>query len=91
VIGQRIAALRAEGVSLAVVDALNDDDPRTLAQATSRQHLVVAGSGLAIGIPAPHGLPDGRAAKMPPSGGATAVLSGSCSAAYATGRCPARC
>jgi uncharacterized protein YgbK (DUF1537 family) len=81
-IGQRIAALRAEGVTLAVVDALNDDDLRRLAQATAGLRLVVAGSGLAIGIPAQHGLePDARAAQLPGAGGAKAVVSGSCSAA----------
>jgi uncharacterized protein YgbK (DUF1537 family) len=81
-IGQRIAALRTEDVTLAVVDALNDDDLRTLARATSGLRLVVAGSGLAIGIPAQHGLaPDARAAQLPKVGGMKAVVSGSCSAA----------
>ncbi len=81
-IGQRIDALRAEGVAMAVVDALNDDDLRKLAQASAGLPLVVAGSGLAIGIPALHGLqPDGRAAQLPKAGGAKAVVSGSCSAA----------
>jgi len=81
-IGRRIDDLRAEGVTLAVVDALNDDDLRTLARAAATLPLVVAGSGLAIGIPALHGLqPDARAAMLPPAGGARAVVSGSCSAA----------
>jgi uncharacterized protein YgbK (DUF1537 family) len=81
-IGRRIAALRAEGVTLAVVDGLGDDDLRALAQAAAPLKLVVAGSGLAIGIPALHGLqPDARAAQLPPAGGARAVVSGSCSAA----------
>jgi uncharacterized protein YgbK (DUF1537 family) len=81
-IGRRIAALRAEGVAMAVVDGLGDDDLRTLARAAAALPLVVAGSGLAIGIPALHGLqPDARAAQLPPSSGARAVVSGSCSAA----------
>jgi 3-dehydrotetronate 4-kinase len=81
-IGRRIASLRAEGVALAVVDALNDDDLRTLAQASAGLLLVVAGSGLAIGIPALHGLaPDARASSLPQAAGACAVVSGSCSAA----------
>jgi uncharacterized protein YgbK (DUF1537 family) len=81
-IGRRIAALRAEGVAMAVVDGLCDDDLRTLARAAAALPLVVAGSGLAIGIPALHGLqPDARAAQLPPSSGARAVVSGSCSAA----------
>jgi 3-dehydrotetronate 4-kinase len=81
-ITQRMAALRAEGVALAVVDALGDNDLRTLAQASAPLKLVVAGSGLAIGIPALHGLAgNAQAAQLPPAGGARAVVSGSCSAA----------
>jgi uncharacterized protein YgbK (DUF1537 family) len=81
-IGQRIEALRAQGVTLAVVDALGDDDLRRLAQAVAGQALVVAGSGLAIGIPALHGLAaNAQAATLPPPSGARAVVSGSCSAA----------
>jgi uncharacterized protein YgbK (DUF1537 family) len=81
-IGRRIAALRAEGVAMAVVDGLSDEDLRVLARAAAKLPLVVAGSGLAIGIPALHGLqPDARAARLPPPGGARAVVSGSCSAA----------
>lgn len=82
VIAQRIDALRAEGITLAIVDGLGDDDLRRLAQAAARLPLVVAGSGLAIGIPAQHGLqPDARAAQLPAAGGHRAVVSGSCSAA----------
>jgi uncharacterized protein YgbK (DUF1537 family) len=81
-IAQRIAALRSEGVTLAVVDALGDNDLRTLAQASASLKLVVAGSGLAIGIPALHGLAgNAQAAQLPPARGARAVVSGSCSAA----------
>jgi len=81
-IGRRIEALRAAGAAMAVVDGLNDDDLRVLARAAVELPLVVAGSGLAIGIPALHGLqPDARAAQLPPAGGARAVVSGSCSAA----------
>jgi uncharacterized protein YgbK (DUF1537 family) len=81
-IGERIAALQGAGCSMAIVDALNDDDLRTLAKAAARLALVVAGSGLAIGIPALHGLkPDAQAARLPGAGGARAIVSGSCSAA----------
>ncbi|MBL8350703.1 MAG: four-carbon acid sugar kinase family protein [Burkholderiaceae bacterium] len=81
-IGQRIGALREQGFAFAIADALSDDDLRRLADASAALPLVVAGSGLAIGIPARHGLqPDAQAAKLPPPGGAAAVLSGSCSAA----------
>lgn len=79
---ERIAALRAQGVAFAVADAVGDADLHVLAQASSDLALVVAGSGLAIGIPALHGLrPRPEAAALPPASGACAVISGSCSAA----------
>ncbi len=79
---ERIAALRAQGVAFAVADAVADADLQVLAQASSDLALVVAGSGLAIGIPALHGLaPRAEAAALPPAGGTCAVVSGSCSAA----------
>jgi 3-dehydrotetronate 4-kinase len=81
-IKQRMAALSAQGVTVAVADALEDGDLRRLAQASVELKLVVAGSGLAIGIPALHGLVShAQAAQLPRSGGARAVVSGSCSAA----------
>ncbi|MGA1316658.1 MAG: 3-oxo-tetronate kinase [Rubrivivax sp.] len=79
---ERIAALRAEGCAYAVADALADADLHVLAQAAHDLALVVAGSGLAIGIPALHGLaPSAQAARLPGATGARAVVSGSCSAA----------
>lgn len=78
----RVAALRAEGRAFAIADAVNDDDLRTLAAASRDLALVVAGSGLAIGIPALHGLtPSAQASRLPPAAGARAIVSGSCSAA----------
>jgi len=79
---ERMAALRAEGCAFAVADAVGDADLHVLAQASADLALVVAGSGLAIGIPALHGLqPRPEAAALPAAGGACAVVSGSCSAA----------
>jgi 3-dehydrotetronate 4-kinase len=79
---ERCAALRAEGISLAIADAVSDADLRVLARAAQALELVVAGSGLAIGLPALHGLaPGSRASQLPPATGARAVVSGSCSAA----------
>jgi len=79
---ERIAALRADGVSFAIADAVGDADLHVLAQASSTLALVVAGSGLAIGIPALHGLvPRPEAAALPKATGFCAVVSGSCSAA----------
>ena len=78
---ERIDALRAEGCRLAIADAV-DADLHVLAQAAQPLKLVVAGSGLAIGMPALHGLaPCVAASLLPPAEGARAVVSGSCSAA----------
>ena len=81
-IAERIATLRAEGITLAIVDALADADLRVLAAAASALPLVVAGSGLAIGMPVLHGLaPSAQAARLPIATGHRAVVAGSCSAA----------
>jgi len=78
----RLAALRAEGRAIAVADAVSDADLRTLAEATRGARLMVAGSGLAIGIPALHGLaPRAQASQLPAARGSRAIVSGSCSAA----------
>ena len=78
----RLAALEAEGCAFAVADAVDDADLHVLAEAARDAALVVAGSGLAIGIPGCHGLaPSAQAAQLPPALGARAVVSGSCSAA----------
>ncbi|HVK31943.1 MAG TPA: 3-oxo-tetronate kinase, partial [Burkholderiaceae bacterium] len=81
-IAQRLDTLAGQGVRLAIVDATSDADLRTLATAARELPLVVAGSGLAIGIPAQHGLaPSAAAAALPPAQGWRAIVSGSCSAA----------
>ncbi|OSZ66164.1 3-oxo-tetronate kinase [Hydrogenophaga sp. IBVHS2] len=79
---ERIAALRAEGVSMAIVDAVSNDDLLRLGPAMAALPLLTAGSGLAIGLPANFGLaPSSMAADLPPARGLQAVVSGSCSAA----------
>jgi uncharacterized protein YgbK (DUF1537 family) len=81
-VSARFAALQAEGVTLAIVDAVEDADLHVLAEAAHAMPLVVAGSGLAIGLPRWHGCsPDSQAAALPPLLGTSAVVSGSCSAA----------
>jgi len=82
---ERIAVLRADGVAYGIADAVSDDDLRTLAAAAHDLPVVVAGSGLAIGIPALHGFsPSAQAAQLPPARGHRAIVSGSCSAATNT-------
>lgn len=78
----RIAALRAEGVSIAVVDAVSNADLLRLGAALSDMPLVTAGSGVAIGLPANFGItPNAQAACLPPITGSQAIVSGSCSRA----------
>ena len=85
-VSARIAALRAEGVRIAIADAIDDSDLRTLAAACADLPLLVAGSGLALGLPAAYAArgwlrPDATVAALPTVGGHAAVLSGSCSTA----------
>ncbi len=78
----RITELRAQGVGIAIVDAVSNEDLLRLGGALKGMALVTAGSGVAIGLPANFGLaPSSSAAVLPPAHGARAVLSGSCSAA----------
>ena len=85
-VAARVAALRAEGVRIAIADAIDNADLRTLGAACADLPLLVAGSGLALGLPAAYAArgwvrPDAQAAPLPAVGGHAAVLSGSCSTA----------
>ncbi|MDB5894730.1 MAG: hypothetical protein JWQ88_2261, partial [Rhodoferax sp.] len=78
----RIAQLRAEGVGMAVVDAVSNADLMRLGPALKDMPLVTAGSGVAIGLPANFGIaPSSTAGTLPPPQGFRAVVSGSCSQA----------
>mgnify|MGYP003332593925 CR=1 FL=1 len=78
----RIAALRADGVSMAIVDAVSNADLLRLAPALADLPLLTAGSGVAIGLPANFGLqPSAQSAQLPPARGHRAIVSGSCSVA----------
>lgn len=85
-IRERFAALQAEGVGVAVVDAVSNDDLMHIGQALAGMPLVTAGSGVAIGLPQNwpqlQSRGDGvRADALPPARGLQAVVSGSCSVA----------
>ncbi len=81
-IQSRMAALQAQGNKLAIVDAISNADLMTLGRALAGAPLLVAGSGVAIGLAQNHGIqPSTQAAELPPPGGARAIISGSCSAA----------
>jgi uncharacterized protein YgbK (DUF1537 family) len=81
-LGERVAQLRGEGVSIAIVDAVSNDDLLRMGPALAQMPLLTAGSGVAIGLPANFGLaPSSQASALPRAGGLTAVVSGSCSLA----------
>ena len=72
----RIAALQAEGVGMAIVDAVSNDDLLRLGPALAGMPLVTAGSGVAIGLPANFGIqPSAQAAALPTATGLQAVVS----------------
>jgi uncharacterized protein YgbK (DUF1537 family) len=77
----RIEALRREGVEIAIVDAISNDDLLALGPALKGMPLVTAGSGVAIGLPVNWGLAPGAAIGLPRESGAQAVVAGSCSIA----------
>jgi uncharacterized protein YgbK (DUF1537 family) len=85
-ISARIAALQADGVEIAIVDATSNDDLMQIGAACADLPLVTAGSGIALGLPQNFRnkglLGDSNAAdalRYPQ--GLRAVISGSCSVA----------
>lgn len=85
-IAEAYAALEAQGIRHAIVDAVEDRDLENIGAASSALSLVTGGSGVAIGLPQNY-----RTARLIPkrdgavalakTGGPGIVLSGSCSAA----------
>jgi len=85
-IGTAIEALKAEGTSIAIVDAVDDGQLYTVGEALADLKLITGGSGIALGLPANYrkaGLvgENKTADKVPAVEGPAMVLSGSCSAA----------
>jgi 3-dehydrotetronate 4-kinase len=83
-IQNRIAELRNQGVSIAIVDAISNEDLMRLGPALAELPLVTAGSGVAIGLPQNFGIDAkvaSHAAALPAAKGYQAVVSGSCSQA----------
>ncbi|MES2482338.1 MAG: 3-oxo-tetronate kinase [Pseudomonadota bacterium] len=83
---ERIAQLRADGVRIAVADAVNNAHLLTLAESCADLPLVTAGSGVALGLPPAYArrgwfTPNANVADLDPLKGPAAVLSGSCSQA----------
>jgi uncharacterized protein YgbK (DUF1537 family) len=77
--------LRKAGVNLAIADAVNDSDLRTLGHACSELTLVTGGSGVALGLPDNFRrrglLREGEAAVAPAFESSAVVLAGSASKA----------
>ena len=84
-----ITRLRADGVRIAVADAINNADLLTLADACADMPLLTAGSGVALGLPPAYAQrgwfkPNESAATLDVAHGPAAVVSGSCSEATNT-------
>jgi uncharacterized protein YgbK (DUF1537 family) len=85
-IAARFEALREEGCNFAVVDAVSNLDLQAIGEACADLPLVTGGSGIALGLPENFRrrglLAKGNAADaLPATGGARAVIAGSCSQA----------
>ena len=79
---ERMAVMRSEGVGVAIVDAISNDDLLRLGQALKGMPLVTAGSGVAIGLPSNWDLtPSSTVSQLPSAKGWRAIVSGSCSLA----------
>jgi uncharacterized protein YgbK (DUF1537 family) len=78
----RIAELRAQNVSIAIVDAVSNEDLYRIAPALKNLPLLTGGSGVAIGVPGNFGLiARPETSVLPPALGYQAIISGSCSEA----------
>jgi uncharacterized protein YgbK (DUF1537 family) len=84
-IREKFATLQAQGVGVAVVDAVTNADLLQIGKALAGMPLVTAGSGIAVGLPQNwahiHARSAGAADTLPAAGGHCAVVSGSCSQA----------
>jgi uncharacterized protein YgbK (DUF1537 family) len=81
-IRRRIDELRSQGVRMAVVDAIDDEDLRKLGPALRSMPMITAGSGVAIGLSDNFELARvGQANRLPDCPGLRAIVSGSCSVA----------
>jgi len=79
---KRIADLITEGVEIAIVDAISNEDLHRLGPALMGMPLVTAGSGVAIALGANFGIqPNDVAGVLPKVSGLRAIVSGSCSRA----------
>jgi uncharacterized protein YgbK (DUF1537 family) len=79
---EAMARLKDQGVRIAIVDAVSNDDLLRMGPAWRDLPLITAGSGVAIALPANFGLQaNPQASQLPPAAGRQAIVSGSCSQA----------
>jgi uncharacterized protein YgbK (DUF1537 family) len=83
-IKQRMSELQANGIAVAIVDALNDEDLGKLGEALRNSPFLTAGSGLGGSLPRNWGFRPASGAALPPARGLKAILAGSCSVATNT-------
>lgn len=77
-----IDLLRQSGTRIAIVDATSDEDLLTMGRAFAGLSLLVAGSGVALGLPQNFGIaPSEQSSQLPAASGHRAIVSGSCSVA----------
>jgi 3-dehydrotetronate 4-kinase len=81
-----LGGLRAEGVRIAIVDAITDAHLRTIGAALTDMKLITGGSGIAMGLPenfrqAGRLGPRAAAGRLEAPAGKSVVIAGSCSAA----------
>jgi 3-dehydrotetronate 4-kinase len=80
-IQKRINELKTEGIAIAIVDALSDEDLGRLGEALRNSSFLTAGSGLGGSLPRNWGFSPQNRAELPPARGLKAILAGSCSVA----------
>lgn len=80
-IRRRMDELAAEGFSIAIVDALNQEDLDRLGEALRGAPFLTASSGLGESLPRNWGFSPSTRVSLPPARGRKAILAGSCSVA----------
>jgi uncharacterized protein YgbK (DUF1537 family) len=81
VIRKRMDELRAEGLAIAIVDALTKEDLDRLGEALRDSIFLTASSGLGDSLPRNWGFTPSTRVSLPPARGQKAILAGSCSVA----------
>ena len=84
VIRRRMDELKTDGITIAIVDALNDEDLDRLGEAVRDLPFLTASSGLGGKLPRNWGFSPSNRVNLPPARGHKAILAGSCSVATNT-------